>query len=77
MQLLSDGDLETEIYHSSQHDEIAAMANSLQIFRESMIAARALSSDEPRLELAEPGVVAALDMVEERHRQGDSIPSPP
>src|SRR6202022_2218396 len=36
MQLLSDGDLETEIYRSSQRDEIAAMANSLEIFRESM-----------------------------------------
>jgi hypothetical protein len=31
--------------------------------------------DEPRLELAEVGVVAAFDMVEERHRVGDSIPS--
>jgi methyl-accepting chemotaxis protein len=52
MQLLSDGDLETEIYHSSQHDEIAAMANSLQIFRESMIAARALSSDQDKDRIA-------------------------
>jgi methyl-accepting chemotaxis protein len=46
MRLLSDGDLETEIYRSSQHDEIAAMADSLQIFRESMIEARALSADQ-------------------------------
>src|ERR1700716_448138 len=46
MQLLSDGDLESEIYRSHQHDEIAAMANSLEVFRESMIEARALSSGQ-------------------------------
>ena len=48
MQLLSDGDLELEIYHSSQRDEIASMANALQIFRESMIEARALGADQDR-----------------------------
>src|SRR6266851_4025036 len=48
MQLLSDGDLESEIYRSSQRDEIASMANSLQIFRESMIEARALSADQDK-----------------------------
>ena len=48
MQLLSDGDLEAEIYRSSQRDEIAAMANSLQIFRESMVEARALSADQDK-----------------------------
>ena len=48
MQLLSDGDLESEIYRSHQHDEIASMANSLDIFRESMIEARTLSSDQDR-----------------------------
>ena len=37
MQLLSDGDLDSEIYRSNQHDEIAAMASSLQVFRQSMI----------------------------------------
>jgi gas vesicle protein len=31
MQLLSGGDLESEIYRSLQHDEIAAMASSLQV----------------------------------------------
>jgi methyl-accepting chemotaxis protein len=46
MQLLSDGDLESEIYCSSQRDEIAAMAGSLQVFRESMIQARLLSADQ-------------------------------
>jgi methyl-accepting chemotaxis protein len=48
MQLLSDGDLESEIYRSSQRDEIAAMANSLQVFRQSMIKARALSTDQDK-----------------------------
>jgi methyl-accepting chemotaxis protein len=48
MQLLSDGDLESEIYRSSQHDEIAAMANSLQVFRESMIEARSLGAEQDK-----------------------------
>jgi methyl-accepting chemotaxis protein len=43
MQLLSAGDLESEIYRSHQDDEIASMANSLQVFRESMLSARTLS----------------------------------
>jgi methyl-accepting chemotaxis protein len=46
MQLLSDGDLQSEIYQSHQRDEIASMANSLHIFRESMIEARAISADQ-------------------------------
>src|SRR5712672_1097007 len=52
MQLLSDGDLETEIHRSNQRDEVAAMANSLQIFRESMIEARALSGEQDKDRLA-------------------------
>jgi methyl-accepting chemotaxis protein len=52
MQLLSDGDLKTEIYRSSQRDEIAAMANSLEIFRESMIEARALGADQDKDRIA-------------------------
>lgn len=44
MLLLSDGDLESEIYRSAQRDEIAAMANSLQ--------ARALSTDQDRDRIA-------------------------
>jgi HAMP domain-containing protein len=51
-QLLSDGDLESEIYRSSEQDEIAAMANSLEIFRESMIEARALSADQDKDSIA-------------------------
>jgi methyl-accepting chemotaxis protein len=52
MQLLSNGDLETEIYRSSQQDEIAVMANSLEVFRKSMIDARALSADQDRDRIA-------------------------
>jgi methyl-accepting chemotaxis protein len=52
MQLLSNGDLQSEIYRSSQHDEIATMANSLQVFRESMIKARALGADQDKDRIA-------------------------
>ncbi len=52
MQRLSDGDLESEIYHSHQVDEIASMANALQVFRESMIQARALSADQDKDRIA-------------------------
>jgi methyl-accepting chemotaxis protein len=48
MQLLSNGDLDTEIHRSRQRDEIAAMANSLEIFRESMTEARALSTEQDK-----------------------------
>ncbi|MGA7807531.1 methyl-accepting chemotaxis protein [Bradyrhizobium sp.] len=46
MQFLSEGDLESEIYHPSESDEIAAMASTLQVFRESMIRARSLAADQ-------------------------------
>src|ERR1700756_4311745 len=48
MQLLSDGDLESDIYHSHQSDEIASMANALQVFRESMIEARELAAEQEK-----------------------------
>ena len=48
MQLLSNGDLETEIFRSAQHDEIGAMSDTLQVFRDSMIRARALSADQDK-----------------------------
>src|SRR5204862_1597609 len=54
MQRLCDGDLETEIRRSRQ-DEITAMASSLEVFRESMIEARALAKgqDKDRIAKAE------------------------
>jgi methyl-accepting chemotaxis protein len=48
MQLLSDGDLTSEIYRSGQHDEIASMAGALQIFRESMIEAQSLGAEKDK-----------------------------
>jgi HAMP domain-containing protein len=48
MQRLSSGDLETEIQHSRQRDEIGTMADSLAVFRESMIKARALSAEQDK-----------------------------
>jgi methyl-accepting chemotaxis protein len=52
MQLLSDGDLESEIYRSSHRDEIASMANALHIFRESMVEARALGAEQDKDRIA-------------------------
>ncbi len=52
MQLLSDGDLESEVYRSHHNDEIAAMANTLEVFRESMIKARTLSADQDKDRIA-------------------------
>ncbi|MDZ4367624.1 MAG: methyl-accepting chemotaxis protein [Afipia sp.] len=46
MQRLSEGDLDAEVKHSRQQDEIAVMARSLEVFRESMIRSRALSSEQ-------------------------------
>jgi methyl-accepting chemotaxis protein len=49
MQLLANGDLETETYRSKHHnDEISVMANTLQVFRESMIEARAMASEQDK-----------------------------
>jgi len=48
MQLLSNGDLDAEIYRSTQNDEIAAMSETLQVFRDSMVRARALSADQDK-----------------------------
>jgi methyl-accepting chemotaxis protein len=49
MQLLSRGDLDSEIYRSTHHnDEISAMAETLQVFRESMIEARALAGEQDK-----------------------------
>jgi methyl-accepting chemotaxis protein len=52
MKILSSGDLDSEIYRSGQSDEIAEMSDSLQVFRESMIAARALTADQDKDNIA-------------------------
>ena len=48
MQVLSSGDLETEIYQTHHQDEIGVMADSLQVFRESMIHSRSLSAEQDK-----------------------------
>ena len=48
MQLLSSGDLESEVFQTKHQDEIGVMADSLQVFRESMIQSRALSSEQDK-----------------------------
>ena len=47
MQLLSSGDLESEIYRSPGRTRSASMARSLHVFRESMIG-RALTADQDK-----------------------------
>ena len=48
MQRLSSGDLDAEIAKSRQQDEIAAMAGTLEVFRDSMIRSRAMGADQDR-----------------------------
>jgi methyl-accepting chemotaxis protein len=52
MQRLSSGDLDTEIARSRQQDEIAAMAGTLEVFRDSMINARTLSAEQDQDRIA-------------------------
>ena len=46
MQRLSDGDLDVDIASGRRQDEIAAMARSLEVFRESMIESNTLSGQQ-------------------------------
>ncbi len=52
MQQLSNGDLTTQIEHSKRRDEIATMATSLEIFRDTMIKARDLSASQDNERIA-------------------------
>lgn len=52
MQRLSEGDLDAEVKRSRQQDEIAGMAASLEVFRESMIRSRQLSSEQDQDRIA-------------------------
>ena len=61
MQLLSAGDLESEIYHSSQNDEIAVMSDALQVFRQSMIEARTLNAEQDRDRVAKAERTARIE----------------
>ncbi|MBR0842824.1 HAMP domain-containing protein [Bradyrhizobium liaoningense] len=48
MQLLSAGDLDTEIARAKHNDEIGAMTDTLTVFRDSMIEARTLASEQDK-----------------------------
>ncbi|TGN78405.1 HAMP domain-containing protein [Bradyrhizobium yuanmingense] len=62
MQLLANGDLETDIYRSKNHnDEISVMANTLQVFRESMIETRALTSEQDKDRIAKAERAARME----------------
>lgn len=61
MKLLSSGDLESKIYRSGQSDEIAEMSESLQVFRESMIAARTLTVDQDHDRIAKSERAARME----------------
>jgi methyl-accepting chemotaxis protein len=48
MQRLAQGDLQAEVMASKTQDEVADMAQSLEVFRESMIRSQALSSEQDK-----------------------------
>ncbi|MBR0784561.1 methyl-accepting chemotaxis protein [Bradyrhizobium iriomotense] len=48
MQQLSAGDLDTEIARSKHNDEIGAMTDTLTVFRDSMVEARALAGEQDK-----------------------------
>ncbi len=48
MKRLAEGDLEAEVMASRARDEVADMGRSLEVFRESMINARALSAEQDK-----------------------------
>ncbi len=48
MKRLAEGDLEAEVMASRAQDEVAEMARSLEVFRESMISARALGAEQEK-----------------------------
>ena len=61
MQLLSAGDLDTEIVRSRQNDEIGAMKETLTVFRDSMIEARALASEQDKDRVAKAERAAHME----------------
>ena len=61
MKILSSGDLESEIYRSGQRDEIAEMSEALQVFRESMITARAMSAEQDKDRVAKAERAARME----------------
>jgi methyl-accepting chemotaxis protein len=52
MKRLAEGDLEAEVAASRNQDEVADMASSLEVFRESMIKSRTLSAEQEKDRIA-------------------------
>jgi methyl-accepting chemotaxis protein len=61
MQLLSAGDLDTEIARAKQNDEIGAMTDTLTVFRDSMIEARALAGEQDKDRIAKAERAARME----------------
>lgn len=61
MQLLSAGDLDTEIVRSRQNDEIGVMKETLTVFRDSMIEARALAGEQEKDRVAKAERAARIE----------------
>ena len=61
MQLLSAGDLDTEIVRSRQNDEIGVMKETLTVFRDSMIEARALAGEQEKDRVAKAERAARME----------------
>ncbi|MGJ5024946.1 methyl-accepting chemotaxis protein [Bradyrhizobium oligotrophicum] len=61
MQMLSSGDLDTEIAASKQRDEIGAMVDTLQVFRENMVRARTLAAEQDRENAAKAERAARME----------------
>lgn len=72
MQRLAKGDLEAEVMRSKTKDEVAEMALSLDVFRDSMIQARSLAADQDAERSAKSEraarVEARIEAFEERMR---------
>ena len=61
MQLLSAADLDTEIVRSRQNDEIGVMKETLTVFRDSMIEARALAAEQDKDRMAKAERAARME----------------
>ncbi|WP_315735938.1 MULTISPECIES: HAMP domain-containing methyl-accepting chemotaxis protein [unclassified Bradyrhizobium] len=61
MQTLSSGDLGTEIAASKQRDEIGAMVDTLQVFRDNMVRARTLAAEQDRENAAKAERAARME----------------
>ncbi|WP_315778418.1 MULTISPECIES: HAMP domain-containing methyl-accepting chemotaxis protein [unclassified Bradyrhizobium] len=61
MQTLSSGDLDTEIAASKQRDEIGAMVDTLQVFRDNMVRARTLAAEQDRENAAKAERAARME----------------